>query len=180
MACSLSGLNGIQGCAERVKFFERNQDGGRPAAVIWSGFMIWRNGSNRELSGGGMGRMQDATWIDQSDETAVKEILWFRIRYYQTRLSDSIKEFEQAKAELQKRANNASIYGGQPPTVDELKQVKRLRHKVKVIAKKLEELFEILNPPTEPYIPTEEEKRVTQQNRDEGDKILNSLKTIEI
>jgi len=179
MACSLSELNQRVGVQDRVKYFEECQ-GGRAAAVIWNGWMIWETGTARELAGGGQGLMRDATWVDKNDLQEVKKTLWFRIRYYQTRFSDAIKEFEAAKAELTKRAQYSSVHGSQAPDKDEYKQVRRLRHKVKGFEKKLTDLFLILNPEPEPVTYTKEQMEVMEKNRNQSDKILSELKTLEV
>jgi len=180
MTCNMSELNQIEGCAERVKFFEKCQEGGRAGAVVWQGWLVWPNGSNRELAGGNIGRLSDASWFDKSNPQEVKENLWFRIRFCQCKLEDSISIFESAKAEIKRRADDASVFGSAPPAVEEIKQLRRLKHICKQWQAKLNELDEILNPQSEPYVPSEQERKMMNKNRDEADSILNSLKVLEI
>lgn len=179
MSCDLSELNKRIGVQDRVAFFEECQ-GGRAAAVIWAGWLVWESGSSRELVGGGWGRMQDASWYDTNEPQQMRELLSFKIRFCQQKLEDAITEFEAAKSEIKSRAQNAAVSGFQPPDKSELKQLRRLRHSVRQWEERLNELDAILNPPKEPYQYSEQEQKVMEENRNQADDVLSALDKLEV
>ena len=183
MSCDQSKLNEISGVGERINYFDQSQEGGQPAAIIWGGNLIWANGSNREIGHGVdlyVASMMDCSWYDLTDSREVRKLYCWKKKYAEVKLEDSIKEFSAAKKELKRRADIALVSGSVPPGIEEVRQVKRLRHQVIKFNRMLEAIEEILNPTQETYQYSEQELKRMDKNRTEADRILSSLEKIEI
>jgi len=184
MACTQKDFNNFQGTSkEKVMFFDK-QNGGLSSAITYNNEYVWQDGSHRALCAGEYQYvlMYDATWVkDCKDPRIIREYLWYRARYVQQKLQDSIVEFEAAKNELERRANLSAQYGANlPPDKLELKQVKRLRHVCRQWEKKLVELDALLNPQSEEYVPSDEERKIMNENSHQAISILDELKSLEV
>ena len=121
MACDKNELNNRIGAAARVAYFDESQ-GGKSSAIVYEGNYVWQDGSYRSMSQSDFGlggvQMMCASWVNRKDpleEQGVRDNLWFRIRYADQKLQDSIQEFEAAKSDLKKRTKDAELYGTPPP-----------------------------------------------------------------